>query len=147
MSSHKPSVRAATPDPLDPEGEDAFQKLVEAGADANRHLYLLQIEFAQKSLIDEMTHFRTLLENLTGTTLTFVQWAGLSGPAVQRFADITRRWQEMAAHTIVELNELLAESLAARTGGAGNYGGTIDRRISARVIAFPDRRGARGAAA
>lgn len=119
--------------------------------ESNQRWWALQIEAMEAALAENTEQSRAMLENVSTTAETLSQWPNLYQINVQRYTDLTRIGLELTAQTIVQLNDLMREFLSSSLAGtpvqkndqrrdAATPEDFGERRVSARVIFFPDRR-------
>jgi len=129
------------------ESVDVVKNLAIAMAEANRHFYTLQIEAAQAAFETNTAQLKSRLKKSGHGAPELEQWSAFSLGRMQKFAELSGSWIENTSQTISEMNELLRLPFAA----AGKFDAETadqdaetpeDRRVSAKMIAFPERRAA-----
>lgn len=137
---HKP-VELAT------ESVDVMKNLAIAMAEANKHFYSLQIEAAQAAFEKNTTQLKSRLKKTGHGATELEQWSVFSLGRMQKFAELSGTWIKSTSQTISEMNELLrlpfaaSGKLHAETADQEEEAAE-DRRVSAKMITFPERRAA-----
>lgn len=135
------------PGELARESVDVMKNFAVAMAEANKHFYSLQIEAAQATFEKNTTQLKSRLNNSGHGATELDQWSAFSLGRMQKLAELSVSWIESSSQTISEMNELLR--LPFSLSGNLNYEMTgqeaevpEERRVSAKMIAFPERRAA-----
>lgn len=135
------------PGELATESVDVVKNLAIAMAEANRHFYTLQIEAAQAAFEKNTTQLKSRLKKTGHGSTELELWSAFSLGRMQKLAELSVSWIESSSRTISEMNELmrLPFSLSGNLDYemTGQEAETPDeRRVSAKMIAFPERRAA-----
>lgn len=114
-------------------------------ADANQQICNIQIEAIQAALSENSRLRMALLEHATGTPTALEQWSSLFQGKMERWVATNAAMLRITSHTIIALNQLLDRSLQASLPSYQSADETetealAERRISARMIIFPERR-------
>ena len=129
------------------ESVDVVKNIAIAVAEANKHFYTLQIEAAQAVFEKNTTQLKSRLNKSGHGATELEQWSAFSLGRMQKFAELSGAWIESTSQTISQMNELLRlpfetpGKLDAETAEQ-EAETTEDRRVSAKMIAFPERRAA-----
>lgn len=149
MPNRQPPPSRRPPPPADADATRRPEDLALAVIEANRRWCALQIEALEAALAESTQQAKTTLENAATGGDAFAGWPQLYERSLQRYSALTRDSLELAAQTIGQLNQLMAQWLSSPLAGfAAPAAGTgeapaedfVERRVAARVIAFPDRR-------
>jgi len=127
------------------ESVETLKQLAIVMVEANKRLYTLQIEAAHAGFAENSRQFKSLLNSAAETSAALEQWSALFQEKAGRFVVIGREWVEIVARTIDEMSELLRQSLSpsstiGQRTGKRDVEVPVERRVSASVIFFPDRR-------
>jgi hypothetical protein len=116
-------------------------------AEAHKHFHVRQIEEAREVFSENSRQFRADLKYIGETSAALVQWSTLIQSRMLKLARIGGTWAEKTSQTIADMSELLVVPLPV-SGTAGQQSASIDttpvpeRRMSATMIQFPERRAA-----
>lgn len=137
---HKPGELAR-------ESLDVVKNLAIAMAEANQHFYTLQIEAAQAVFEKNTRQLKSRLKKSGHGVTKLEQWSAFSLGRMQKLAELSGTWIESTSQTISEMNELLRLPFSL----SGNLDHEMteqeaetpeERRVSAKMIVFPERRAA-----
>lgn len=148
MMSHQKLHRPIeNPGDLTREGVSLLKQITIAMAEANQHFHLRQIEAVQAAVAEHARQFKLQMKETGATCTALEQWSGLFQARMQQCGKISSAWMEHTSQTIAQINELLVSPLADSVASAESIGVSnseigIERRMSAKVIAFPERRAA-----
>lgn len=114
----------------------------------SRSLWALQLDTATRMGGEASRQLRYWLQDAAANGDALGQWPGFFYPRTQKFIEITQGWLDTASQTGSEINELFGQalkaSLAAAEGVQASGYPYHERRTSAQVISFPDRRRSAG---
>lgn len=108
-------------------------------------LQIRQIEVAQAAISENSQYCKSVLENMEDYPGMFERWSSLCQIKAKRYGELTQASIEIMMQSAAEINHLISGSLSG-TGAdiQGNWrhdvAPAIDRRVSAELISFPDRR-------
>lgn len=108
-------------------------------------LQIRQIEVAQAAISENLQYCRSVLEKPEDYSGMFDRWSALCQTKAKRYSDFTQACIEIMMQSAAEVNHLISGSLSAvGVSSQGNWrdnlAPAIDRRVSAKVISFPERR-------
>lgn len=135
------------PGDISRESIETLRHIVVVVAEANKHLYTLQIDAAQAAFAENSRQLKSLLKSTGDTSAAIEQWSALFREKMQRFVEMSSAWVEITAQTMAEMSDLLAQSLSASAAISQKTGKReteipVERRVTASVIFFPERRAA-----
>lgn len=124
---------------------EALKDIAIVQMEASKRLRTLQIEAIHAAFAENVRQLRSLLDNTRGTGTTLAQWSARSRKKLQEFVKTGGDWAEIASRSITETNGLAQTLFANSTTGhvdkkSQKIGTHVERRVSASVIAFPERR-------
>ena len=124
------------------EGAETLRKIARVLAEANQNLCNLQIELTQASLSENSQHLTSMQKHAAGTPITLEQWSMLIQSNAERLVAASSAWARLTSQTVIALNQLIEQSLQPnrRSDETAETGALTERRVSARMIVFPDRR-------
>ncbi|MFZ2855890.1 MAG: hypothetical protein WAZ34_17470 [Rhodocyclaceae bacterium] len=140
MSHQKLHYPIENPGDLTREGITLFKQMTIAMAEASQSFHLHQIEAFQAALAENSRQFKSQLKETGDTCSALEQWSGLFQSRMQQCGKIGGTWIEHTSQTISRMSELLASPLDASAASAVNSDEPVERRVSATVITFPERR-------
>lgn len=149
MSHQKPHRPIESPGDLTREGVALLKQITIATAEANRHFHLQQIEALQAALAENSRQFKSQLKETGDTCTALEQWSALFQSRMQQCGKIGGTWIEYTSQTVARIGELLASPLVAPAAGTMARMESeepeepevpVERRVSATVISFPERR-------
>ncbi|HEX5801917.1 MAG TPA: hypothetical protein VFY24_02750 [Azospira sp.] len=117
--------------------------------DANYRWWALQIDALESALAENNAQMRKMIESAAKTADIFSQWSNLYASKSRRSADLGSDGLDLATQTIAQTRQLLERLLASYAAtalpesdasGAPVADGFIERRVTAKIISFPDRR-------
>lgn len=120
--------------------------------EANRRLYALRIEASRKAFSENSRVFKSLLDNVGDTSSLLAQWSTPLQAKLQSFTAMGHHWVAMTSDVITGVGEAVAQSFTASGEAMSQMGEwrrgntvmgnsvVIERRVSASIISFPDRR-------
>jgi len=119
-------------------------------AEANKRFCSLQVESIHAAFAEYSRQLKSLLNNTGDISAALGEGSKHLFARTQKLSEISHSWLELFAQTSSKANELLQQSLsAASTFGEATIHRearlpemTIERRLSASVISFPERRAA-----
>lgn len=133
------------------EATDMPRQLSIAMLDYGRTLGNMQFDSAETLLTESARQFERWLGSaaeVAGGGAAPDRWPDLRYPGARGFIDIARGWLDVAAHSAVEINGLLGRALAVSFALVDERLVALpqpDRRTTAKVISFADRRRSPGA--
>lgn len=125
------------------ETTDMARQMSVAMMEYGRSLWALQLDTASTMTAETTRQFKDWLQSAAENGDTVGQWPGLFYPRTQQFVQIARGWLNIASQTTTEINELFGQALAATfalTDENLTRYPQYERRTTAQVISFPDRR-------
>lgn len=136
-----------SPGDLTREGIELLKHVAITMAEASKHFHTRQIEAAQASFAENTRQFKSQLKETGNTCAALEQWSALLQAKMQQCAQINGAWIENTSQTIAAMSELLASPLVASGTSVQktddpDLSTPLERRVSATVIAFPERRAA-----
>lgn len=148
MPSQKSTTRRTSGQTI-PEANQSFENLALVLVDANYRWWALQIEAIESALAENNAQMRKMIESAAKTADIFTQWSNLYASKTQRSADLSSDGLDLATQTFAQTNQLLERlfaSYAAMALPESDASGVpfaedfIERRVTAKIISFPDRR-------
>lgn len=119
-------------------------------AEANKRFCALQLESIHAAIAEHSRQLKSMLDNSGDISAALEEGSKNFFAKTQKLAEISHSWLELFSQASSKTNELLRQSLST----AGSFGEpmihreaelpevTVERRMSASVIAFPERRAA-----
>jgi hypothetical protein len=119
-------------------------------AEANKRFCALQLESIHAAFAEHSRQLKSMLDNTGDISAAYDEGSKHLFAKMQKLTEISHSWLDLYSRTSSKTNELLQQSLST----AGSFGeqmirreaglpeGAIERRISASVISFPERRAA-----
>lgn len=115
--------------------------------EANRQLYALRIEAVRAAFEENSSLLKFLLKNVADTSATIEQWSTPLQAKLKKLTEISNAWSEITSQAISGMGEVLSQSFSASGAIIKEIGSwwtnvPLERRVSASLIAFPERRAA-----
>lgn len=128
---------------LSQETIDTARQMSVAMMEYGRSLWALELDTATIMTAETTRVLKEWVQSAAANGDTLSQWPELFYPRTHQFVEITRGWLNIASRSTTEMHELfgqaLAASLALTEENLARYP-SHDRRTTAKVISFPDRR-------
>jgi len=116
-------------------------------AEGQKRLQIRQIDVTQAAISENSQYCRSVLEKMADSDYSgmFHQWSALCQNKAQRYGDLANECMEIMLQSAAEINHLISGSLSGLgTIGQSNWSEGLapanERRVSAKIISFPDRR-------
>lgn len=116
-------------------------------AEGQKRLQIRQIDVTQAGISENSQYCRSVLEKMADSDLSgiFHQWSALCQNKAQRYGALANECMEIMLQSAAEINHLISGSLSGLgTVSQKNWSDRLapanERRVSANVISFPDRR-------
>lgn len=108
-------------------------------------LQIRQIELAQAAISENSQYWRSVLENTQDYSGMFERWSTLCQVQAKQYGEFREACIEIMVQSSAEVNHLISGSLSEIAASnlenlRDEAAPAIDRRVSARVISFPERR-------
>jgi len=108
-------------------------------------LQIRQIEMVQAAISENSQYCRSVLEKPEDYSGMFDRWSTLCEIKTKRYGEFSQACIEIMMQSAAEINHLISGSLSeigasSQGNWRDNVAPFIDRRVSARVISFPERR-------
>lgn len=150
MPSRQHSISHNSPEDFPESNTQYTESIALAMIDACQHWWALQLEAMEKALSENVQHSRSLIEHAAATTDVLAQWSDLVENKNRRYADLTSSGLEIATQTFTQIKQLMDPRILSFTSPTlpetTRQSVSVERRVSAQVISFPDRRKASGMA-
>ncbi len=136
-----------TPDEFARENIEMLKNATIDLAEANRRLHALRIEGFRTAVEENSRLLRLLLKNVADTSAMIEQWSAPFQTKMKKLTEIGNSWIEITSRSISGMGEVLGQSLSASGAiikeiGSWGINTPPERRVSASLIAFPERRAA-----
>lgn len=127
------------------EGTEFPLQIAMTMAESRQRLQSRLIDAADTALEENSEYCKSVLEKMAGSSDLVAQWAALCHHKVKRYSDLTLASIEILSESWLDTNRLISEALATVGAGIQIIGPQseevfTERRVSARIIPFPDRR-------
>ena len=114
-------------------------------AEGQKRLQIRQIEMAHAAISENSQYCKSVLEKTADYSGLLHQWSALCQNKAQRYGNFANECMEIMLQSAAEMNHLISGALSgfgAATQSNWNEGlaPAYERRVSANVISFPDRR-------
>lgn len=116
-------------------------------AEGQKRLQIRQIDVTQAAISENLQYCRSILEKMADSDYSeiFHQWSALCQSKAQRYGNLAHECMEIMLQSAAEINQEISGALSEfGTGIQGNWSEGLapakERRVSAKVISFPDRR-------
>lgn len=108
-------------------------------------MQIRQIELAQAAISENSQYWRSVLENPQDYSGMFERWSTLCQIQAKQYGQFREACIEIMVQSSAEVNHLISGSLSGIAATSlenlrDEVAPTIDRRVSAKVISFPERR-------
>ena len=113
MSSHYEHSSNNSTEELIKVGIGTPVHVTEAMAEANKCFHALQVETAYTMFAENTRQLKVFLSGAAETAIALTQWPMDFYEKAQGFANVARGWFELASQGIVQMNQLIVQSLAA----------------------------------
>lgn len=127
------------------EGAEILRDVALILAEANQQFCNAQIEAIQAALSEDSQHRASLLKHKPGTPSALEQWPALFQSKAERLIATSAALIKISSQTIIALNQLIERamlsSILSRQSDAEEQVEVLaERRVSAQMIIFPERR-------
>jgi len=118
-------------------------------AEGQMRLQIRQIDVTQAAISENSQYCRSVLEKMADSDSdysgTIHQWSTLCHKKAQRYGDLANECMEIMLQSAAEINHLISGALSGLgTVTQKNWSDALapahERRVSAKIISFPDRR-------
>jgi len=131
--------------PISPDAMQIPRHIAMRLTETYKRLQIKQIDAAHVELKENTKYCKSVLEKMGSRSDLSAQWAALCQHKAKRYSDLTADFINIISASWVETNRLLSESLTTLSVSAEKIGreaaaASTERRTSAQLISFPERR-------
>lgn len=124
---------------------DTLKQLGIVLSEANKNLYTRQIDAVHAAIDENSRQLKAQLENSRETSTALEEWSGDFQEKMQSFGTIRNAWVTIASQTFTRMSELMGVPLPAsgedaHEASSRGTGSSVERRASAALFFFPERR-------
>ncbi|MDP2880631.1 MAG: hypothetical protein Q8N89_03505 [Azonexus sp.] len=114
-------------------------------AESRKRLQIKQIEATLAATSENSLYCKSVLEKMADSSGLLAQWSALCKHKAQRYNEFAYACIDIMSQSAADMNRLVSESISEIAGtfksaDSRNRGASHERRVSAAIISFPDRR-------
>lgn len=147
MSKRTPNTPIHAPGDFTRENIEMLKNVSIDLTEASRRLHALRIEAVRATFDENSRLLKFLLKNVGETSAMIEQWSAPLQSKMKKFTEIGNDWIEITSQAISGTGELFSQSFSASAviiKKMSRWAENVpnERRVSASLIAFPERRAA-----
>lgn len=128
---------------------DMLKKIAIELTEASQRHQILRIEAVRAALSENAKRYKSVLNDVSDTAALFEKWSTPLQTRMQKFTEMGHDWIEVTSHAFAGMGEAIGQSFSApgermKKMALWETPVVLDRRISASVITFPERRATGG---